>query len=170
MWRTKRSFRPGMSLSQGSKRYESKTTKTSSTTADSMFLVKKRNAFHYSWWLPSVLKWSHTLFSKRSWKIGNCTSYLLDPWAKWHIWSEGPFCPFNKSLPHLSHRMPWCLASVPVENTFCSKMLCTNCLSNCVKHCHLKWMGCFCLHFSFLHSMAFVVEEHFSHASLSMVE
>ena len=59
-------------------------------------------------------------------------------------------------LPRLSHRMPCCLTSVPVGNTY------TTYAAKCfaltayiqfinVNHCPLKWDGLFCLHPAFLH-------------------
>ena len=59
-------------------------------------------------------------------------------------------------LPRLSHRMPCCLTSVPVGNTY------TTYAAKCfaltayiqfvnVNHCPLKWDGLFCLHPTFLH-------------------
>ena len=75
-------------------------------------------------------------------------------------------------LSRLSHRMPCCLTSVPVGNTYtiyAAKCFALTAYIQMLIIALLSGMGCFAyiLHFC---TMAFVVEGHFSHASLSMVE
>ena len=107
----------------------------------------------------------HTLFSKRSWKIGNlsnCTSYLLDPWpvtcSVWRSFLCFQIIKLSQTLPlpRLSHRMPCCLTSVPVGNTYTTNAAKCFALSAYIQfinvnHCPLKWDGLFCLHPAFLH-------------------